>query len=660
MARKTFAARSLLWPSLIAMVFASFYVVTQPGQLFGDAYEYDTLAKSILHGRYELAEEFTPNVAQPTMHREPGYPAFRALVYAVVGIHPPVILWLQVLLLAGALAFAARTAGRIDPRYELPVAWLTAIYPGYVVWAGQHYSESLASFLVALVGWLFFLTIRPREKTRPVLVACLLGLVLGCLILTKAGFLFLPILLAAVIAWRGKAKQHVLHAVIVLAIAAISIAPWIIRNGRTFGEYHITYRTGIGLYTRALKAIEPWDRLWASYGSVVIGEATVLRFFPGHEPIVIQLWQRTWDEKNALLRAGSRYYQADDELLRRAKLIIAESPSIAARFALWTGVDELRLFSLTSPLSPKFGVELIGNQEAREGRLSVATLFVVWAAQLLQLAWWFLLAFGAWRLLRRGQFDHPSLLFIAYLAATHAPFDLIPRYSVPVLPWMIGLIVAALLRPDSSNGGAPIRSTDRRLIEAANIAYHEAEAELYDVSHPEILWCERPHWEQFAQRFLPHGHQPVSILDIGAGTGFVGSVLAAHAAPGDRYVATDISQDMLEKLRVNLTGSSFSVETFVVPADHLSVPERSFDILVVNSALHHFPDVSAALREAARAVRPGGILAIMHEPNIRFARSALFRQVARAASVLASRIDPRASGAATPDYAPVFEHVNRR
>lgn len=204
------------------------------------------------------------------------------------------------------------------------------------------------------------------------------------------------------------------------------------------------------------------------------------------------------------------------------------------------------------------------------------------------------------------------------------------------------------------------RTTDRRLIEEANIAYHEAEAELYDASHPEILWCERRHWETFARQYLSAARPSVSILDIGAGTGFIGTVLTPHLLPGDRYVAADISQEMLEKLRESLATAPFQTETIVAASDRLPLADASVDVVVINSALHHFPDVSGALREADRVLRPGGMLAIMHEPNIHFARSAFFRQVARAASVLASRIDPRGSGPATPDYAPVFERVNRR
>ncbi len=202
------------------------------------------------------------------------------------------------------------------------------------------------------------------------------------------------------------------------------------------------------------------------------------------------------------------------------------------------------------------------------------------------------------------------------------------------------------------------RSQDRILIEAANVAYHEAEAGLYDASHPEILWCERAHWEAFAKRYLPPSHRACRILDIGAGTGFIGGGFGAFLKSDDLYMATDLSRDMLEVMRRNLVSFPALLETRMAKADHLPFADGTFDLVVINSALHHFPDVDASLCEAARVLVSKGVLGIMHEPNIRFSRSWISRQVARTTSVIASRIDRPSSHAPRPDYGPVFAHVN--
>ncbi len=66
------------------------------------------------------------------------------------------------------------------------------------------------------------------------------------------------------------------------------------------------------------------------------------------------------------------------------------------------------------------------------------------------------------------------------------------------------------------------------------------------------------------------------------------------------------------------------------------------------------------MREASRVLKSGGILAVMHEPNIRFPDSLFFRYMAKVFSVIAHRFDRPSSNALHPhDYGPVFSHVNQ-
>jgi SAM-dependent methyltransferase len=208
---------------------------------------------------------------------------------------------------------------------------------------------------------------------------------------------------------------------------------------------------------------------------------------------------------------------------------------------------------------------------------------------------------------------------------------------------------------------SPVRSSDKALIEAANLAYHEAEASLYDASHPEILRCERTNWEVFSRRYLSNRNRPISVLDVGAGTGFVGSVLAEHLTSEDVYVGCDISREMLARLEDNMREATCAVLTVVAPADSLPFSGASFDVIVINSALHHVLDPIAALHEISRVLKPSGTFACMHEPNIRFAESPFSRAVARFSSFVASRLDRSARPPKSrPDYGPVFAHVNER
>lgn len=172
-----------------------------------------------------------------------------------------------------------------------------------------------------------------------------------------------------------------------------------------------------------------------------------------------------------------------------------------------------------------------------------------------------------------------------------------------------------------------LSSKHRRLVLRVNELFHDLEGKQYDDVHPEIFTVERQRWDRLARSFLLSIPSPRSILDIGAGTGFVGERLLPLLRKGDRLICADISAQMLQVCREKLlqVRSDITLELLKMENERLDLPDASVDVVTMNSVLHHVPDTALFLAEIERVLRPGGMLFIGHEPNNRFYRSTFLR-----------------------------------
>lgn len=113
--------------------------------------------------------------------------------------------------------------------------------------------------------------------------------------------------------------------------------------------------------------------------------------------------------------------------------------------------------------------------------------------------------------------------------------------------------------------------------------------------------------EQSILGLLPTG--PIDdLLDLGTGTGRMLSIMADRA---ERCVGIDYSREMLSVARANLE-SAGKRNWQIRHGDlyQLPFPGASFDIAVIHQVLHYLEDPAEALAEAARVLRPGGMLLI--------------------------------------------------
>src|SRR6476646_2153710 len=112
----------------------------------------------------------------------------------------------------------------------------------------------------------------------------------------------------------------------------------------------------------------------------------------------------------------------------------------------------------------------------------------------------------------------------------------------------------------------------------------------------------RPSYPREAAVWLV-GKSPVTVLELGAGTG---KLTAELVALGHDVHATDPDTAMLDILRRDLP----DVRTSVASAEEIPAPYRSVDVVVCAPSFHRF-DLDRALPEIARVLRPGGRLALV-------------------------------------------------
>ena len=102
--------------------------------------------------------------------------------------------------------------------------------------------------------------------------------------------------------------------------------------------------------------------------------------------------------------------------------------------------------------------------------------------------------------------------------------------------------------------------------------------------------------------------RPGRVLDVATGTAGVALMLAART--GADVVGIDLTEQMLRRgqARVAAAGEA-RVRLAVGRAEQLPFADASFDALTFTYLLRYVADPAATLRELARVVRPGGVVA---------------------------------------------------
>lgn len=103
------------------------------------------------------------------------------------------------------------------------------------------------------------------------------------------------------------------------------------------------------------------------------------------------------------------------------------------------------------------------------------------------------------------------------------------------------------------------------------------------------------------------------VADVGAGSGLLTVHLARAVRPNGRVVATDIDGAVLDLLQSRLAAAGLAdlVDRKEVVAERPGLePPGSFDAILLAEVDHYFSDEVAWLKEATRALKPGGRIVI--------------------------------------------------
>jgi len=380
----------------------------------GDQVAYVALAQEILQGRWDGA-----------VHYMPGLPAAIAVAQLVVGEPGLGIALLQGLVYAVLVVAVARLAsGVFGDRSSLWSAGAVALNPALGYYASQALTEFLTgAVIVAVVAALIVWSSRPRWRA-----IVLAGVLVGATGYLRSEYLGLAVVFAVVVVIAGRTRTAAAHALLLIAVTALTMAPWVVRytlaTGRPalYNESPISNLVLMGTWFRVFdeQTFAELQRVASAPGSYEEAMESARRIGPRPELSVRYIeqvrgpYERPLDETLALA-IGNVQLNPRQFLVNHAVL---------APVLIWAGHTPVRA--------------------ADAPRLPSSARYAIWGAELL------LLVLAIWQAglgLRADPTRALSLSFlgvVVFLTAVHVLIAVDSRFTTPALP-LVGLLAGARL-----------------------------------------------------------------------------------------------------------------------------------------------------------------------------------------------------------------------
>lgn len=358
-----------------------------------DSLSYDAIAVNILSGL-----GFTEDKIHPSVFVPPLYPFFLVVIYFLAG-HSYLAVKLVQAVMGGLMAGLVYwiSTKNFSRRIGIVAAFILVLHPELIALSTFLYTETL--FIVLFCGFFFFL-MKGFKESR-VIWFVLSGLLLGLATLSRGTTLLFPfLLLFGFLVWFARKKALLYFLIFAISFVG-TISPWTIRNYLQIKAF-LPISIGSG------------DVFWAG------------NYLPFDGEFRYEKTQQKIDE----LTQDLTLIERDRKLMREAKKNILQNP-----------VGSFKLF-LKKIYRFWFRVyENVPKGEKREINILIKLALSIIHYLILILA-----GVGIYLTRKRWRELMPYYLLFFYFTLVHSIMLPIPRYRIPILPFLLMFMSVSLYK----------------------------------------------------------------------------------------------------------------------------------------------------------------------------------------------------------------------